>query len=74
MFLACILASLRALQISIEKELSIARCDQSLAFVDSAQRTVKIDTDAAYQDFLLTQATVTTNDLGSTAVYRLQLS
>lgn len=48
--------------------------DQTLSFVDADQKRVTLASDSDLQHFLATQGTVTKNDLGSTAVYRLYLS
>lgn len=48
--------------------------DQTLCFMDANQKTVTIASDSDLQHFLATQGTITKNDLGSTAVYRLYLS
>jgi hypothetical protein len=66
--------SLRTLQHAIEHEFSVARVDQRVTYVDSAtQRSVALDSEAAYQHFLAAEGAAATNELG-TSVYKLYLN
>lgn len=65
---------LRTLQAAIERELCVPAASLTLTYMNADQKATPIASDADLQHFLATQATVTKNDLGATAVYRLYVN